>query len=319
MNRKQFIKTAGAGSLALAASPNFLFGSTNGILNQEPAYKLTILHTNDQHSRIEPFDETGGRNANKGGFARRAHLIAQIRKEEQNVLLLDSGDIFQGTPYFNLFGGELEFKLMSMMGYDAATMGNHDFDNGLEGFIKVLPHAKFPFITSNYDFTNTIVEGRTQPYKIFKKGPIKVGIFGLGIELDGLVGKKQFLETKYLDPVETANHYAELLKKEKKCDLVICLSHLGYQYRDNDQKISDVRLASKTENIDLILGGHTHTFLPEPQAYENRAGKQVLVNQVGFAGLLLGRIDFFFDRSKNLKNTAWNNQPINAALDSVLG
>ena len=316
MNRKEFLKTVGGGTLALSLAPNLVFASQKSILDKNAAYKLTVLHTNDQHSRIEPFDSSYSRNPNQGGFARRATLIHQIRSQEKNVLLLDAGDIFQGTPYFNFYGGELEFKLMSMMGYDAATMGNHDFDNGLEGFLKALPNAKFPFITSNYDFSNTILDGKTEKYKIFKKDGIKVGLFGVGIELDGLVGKKQYQETKYLNPVEIAQHYADFLRKEKGCDLVICLSHIGYDYRDDVDKISDKKLAAQTDNIDLILGGHTHTFLPEPQSFTNKSGKNVLVNQVGWAGLLLGRIDFYFDKNKSLQNISWNNQVID---DSILG
>ncbi|PPZ91660.1 bifunctional UDP-sugar hydrolase/5'-nucleotidase [Cloacibacterium normanense] len=316
MNRKEFLKTVGGGTLALSLAPNLVFASQKSILDKNAAYKLTVLHTNDQHSRIEPFDSSYSRNPNQGGFARRATLIQQIRSQEKNVLLLDAGDIFQGTPYFNFYGGELEFKLMSMMGYDAATMGNHDFDNGLEGFLKALPNAKFPFITSNYDFSNTILDGKTEKYKIFKKDGIKVGLFGVGIELDGLVGKKQYQETKYLNPVEIAQHYADFLRKEKGCDLVICLSHIGYDYRDDADKISDKKLAAQTDNIDLILGGHTHTFLPEPQSFTNKSGKNVLVNQVGWAGLLLGRIDFYFDKNKSLQNISWNNQVID---DSILG
>jgi 5'-nucleotidase len=316
MNRKEFLKTVGGGTLALSLAPNLVFASQKSILDKNAAYKLTVLHTNDQHSRIEPFDSSYSRNPNQGGFARRATLIQQIRNQEKNVLLLDAGDIFQGTPYFNFYGGELEFKLMSMMGYDAATMGNHDFDNGLEGFLKALPNAKFPFITSNYDFSNTILDGKTEKYKIFKKDGIKVGLFGVGIELVGLVGKKQYQETKYLNPVEIAQHYADFLRKEKGCDLVICLSHIGYDYRDDADKISDKKLAAQTDNIDLILGGHTHTFLPEPQSFTNKSGKNVLVNQVGWAGLLLGRIDFYFDKNKSLQNISWNNQVID---DSILG
>ena len=316
MNRKEFLKTVGGGTLALSLAPNLVFASQKSILDKNAAYKLTVLHTNDQHSRIEPFDSSYSRNPNQGGFARRATLIQQIRNQEKNVLLLDAGDIFQGTPYFNFYGGELEFKLMSMMGYDAATMGNHDFDNGLEGFLKALPNAKFPFITSNYDFSNTILDGKTEKYKIFKKDGIKVGLFGVGIELDGLVGKKQYQETKYLNPVEIAQHYADFLRKEKGCVLVICLSHIGYDYRDDADKISDKKLAAQTDNIDLILGGHTHTFLPEPQSFTNKSGKNVLVNQVGWAGLLLGRIDFYFDKNKSLQNISWNNQVID---DSILG
>ena len=169
MHRKEFLKYIGGGSLALTLAPNLLLAEPLDLVDKQSAHKLTILHTNDQHSRIEPFDASYTRNPNQGGFARRASLIQKIRSEEKNILLLDSGDIFQGTPYFNFFGGELEFKLMSMMRYDASTMGNHDFDNGLEGFAKVLPNAKFPFICSNYDFKNTILDGQTEPYKIFKK------------------------------------------------------------------------------------------------------------------------------------------------------
>lgn len=314
MNRKQFLKAIGGGTLAMTLAPNLLMAENFKLLNLQSEYKLTILHTNDQHSRIEPFDESYTRNPNQGGFARRAALIQKIRSEEKNVLLLDSGDTFQGTPYFNFFGGELEFKLMSMMGYDASTMGNHDFDNGLAGFKKVQPNAKFPFICSNYDFTNTILDGQTLPYKVFNKNGIKVGIFGVGIELAGLVGKKDYGETVYKDPVEIAQHYSEFLRNDKKCDLVICLSHIGYDYKDNPDKISDKILAAKTDGIDLILGGHTHTFLPEPQKFSNRKGKTVLVNQVGWAGLLLGKLDFYFDKSKSVKNISWNNQVIDDTI-----
>lgn len=314
MDRKSFLKVIGGGSLAAALAPNMMMAEELKFNPFTTATKLTILHTNDQHSRIEPFDASFTKNPNQGGFARRASLIQHIRSQESNVLLLDSGDIFQGTPYFNFFGGELEFKLMSMMKYDASTMGNHDFDNGLEGFLQVLPNAKFPFICSNYDFKNTILDGKTSQYKIFNKNGIKVGIFGVGIKLDGLVGKKQYAETVYSDPVEVAQHYSNFLKNDQKCDLVICLSHIGYDYQDEPDKINDKTLAAKTENIDIILGGHTHTFLPEPQTFTNRQGKNVLVNQVGWAGLLLGRIDFYFDSNKNVKHITWNNQAIDSSI-----
>lgn len=310
MKRKEFLKYVGGGSLALTLAPNLLLANQFDILKKESTYKLTILHTNDQHSRIEPFDASYTKNPNQGGFARRASLIKKIRGEEKNVLLLDSGDIFQGTPYFNFFGGELEFKLMSMMLYDASTMGNHDFDNGLEGFLKVLPNAKFPFICSNYDFKNTILDGKTEQYKIFKKDGIKIGIFAVGIELNGLVGKKNYGETIYHDPIEIAQHYSDFLRNEKNCDLVICLSHIGFDYKDDSKKISDKHLAAKTSGIDLILGGHTHTFLPEPLSFQNKDHKNVIVNQVGWAGILLGRLDFYFDKNKNVKNISWNNQLI---------
>lgn len=310
MNRKKFIKTIGGGAVAMTLVPKVMFAKQTKLFSTHHK-KITILHTNDQHSRIEPFDVSYTKNPNQGGFARRASLIQKIRIQEENVLLLDSGDIFQGTPYFNLFGGELEFKLMSMMGYEASTMGNHDFDNGLEGFLKVLPNAKFPFICSNYNFKNTILDGRTELYKIINKKGIKVGIFGLGVKLDGLVGKKQYGETKWIHPVEIAQHYADFLRNEKKCDLVICLSHIGYEYKNDPNTICDLILAKQTDNIDLILGGHTHTFLDEPEILTNRKGKKVLINQVGWAGLLLGRIDVYFDEKSQIKNIAWNNIPIN--------
>ncbi len=314
MDRKSFLKVIGGGTLAAALAPGMMMAENLSIPVFSSANKLTILHTNDQHSRIEPFDASYTKNPNQGGFARRASLIQQIRSQESNVLLLDSGDIFQGTPYFNFFGGELEFKLMSMMKYDASTMGNHDFDNGLDGFLKVLPNAKFPFICSNYNFKNTVLDGKTSPYKIFNKNGIKVGIFGVGIKLDGLVGKKQYKETVYSDPIDVAQHYSDFLKNDQKCDLVICLSHIGYDYDGDPNTVSDKILAANTENIDIILGGHTHTFLPEPQIFKNRQGKNVLVNQVGWAGLLLGRIDFYFDSNKNVQHISWNNQAIDSSI-----
>ncbi|SKB70582.1 5'-nucleotidase [Soonwooa buanensis] len=314
MKRKEFLKYIGAGSLGLSLTPNLVLANTFTKPTLSQDIKLTILHTNDQHSRIEPFDASYSKNPNQGGFARRASLVQQIRNQENNVLLLDSGDIFQGTPYFNFFGGELEFKLMSMMKYDASTMGNHDFDNGLEGFLKVLPNAKFPFICSNYNFKNTILDGKTESYKIFDKNGIKVGIFGVGVELKGLVGKANYQETEYINPIEIAQQYSQFLRNEKKCDLVICLSHLGYDYEKEPEKMSDLILAKKTSGIDLILGGHTHTFLPEPQVLNNSEGKKVLVNQVGWAGLLLGRIDFYFNKDKSVKNISWINQVIDESI-----
>jgi len=301
MKRRDFIQKTAASSA--------LLGLTNVTLSSFTSFetkKITILHTNDVHSHIDPFPADHPRNANMGGAARRAALIESIRKEEANVLLLDAGDIFQGTPYFNYYGGELEFKLMSMMHYDLATMGNHDFDNGIEGFYAQLPHAKFEFVSANYDFKNTMLNDIVKPYKIFKKGGLKIGVFGLGIELDGLVDKKMYKETVYNDPVEIAQDMARILKEEQKCNLVICLSHLGYKYRNDPNKISDVELAKKTKNIDLIIGGHTHTFLDKPTIKKNSEDKDVLINQVGCYGINLGRIDFYLSNENEMKNQGKN-------------
>jgi 5'-nucleotidase len=293
-DRRAFLKSSmsAAGLMAFSAFP---FAA----MAKDELVQLTVLHTNDVHSRIEPFPMDGSRNQGMGGVARRAALVKKIRAEQKNVLLLDAGDIFQGTPYFNLFGGELELKLMSDMGYDAATMGNHDFDNGIAGFAKQLPHAKFPFLVSNYDFSNTELKGRIQPYKIFRKQGIKIGIFGLGLELNGIVDKKNYGDIVYQDPVVKGNEMAAFLKMEEKCDLVICLSHLGYRYRE--KKISDQILAATTKNIDLIIGGHTHTFMKAPEEIRNLGGTITTVNQVGFAGINLGRLDYFFHREKGKK------------------
>lgn len=266
----------------------------------ETEKKITILHTNDVHSHIESFSSNHNRYPNMGGVARRATLIESIRQENPNTLLFDAGDIFQGTPYFNFFGGEVEFKMMSKLGYDASTIGNHDFDNGIDGLEVQLPHAKFDFLISNYDFKNTILDGRTKPYKIFKINGLKIGVFGLGIELNGLVDPLLYKETKYLDPVEITQDMGNLLRQEKGCDLVICLSHLGYFYRKGSTKISDLTLAQQTKNVDLIIGGHTHTFLKKPTVVKNIAQENMLVNQVGCWGVNLGRIDFIFDNSENI-------------------
>lgn len=256
--------------------------------------KLTILHTNDVHSHVEPFPQDHKAYPGQGGVQNRFNLIQKIRKENPNTLLFDCGDIFQGTPYFNEFGGELELKLMSQMGYDAATMGNHDFDNGMEGFLEVLPNARFPFICSNYDFSETILKNKTVPYKVFEKSGIKIGVFGLGIKLNGLVDKKLYGKTIYEDPIKKAEEMVAILREKLACDLVICLSHLGFSYQE--KKVSDSTLAASTSGIDLILGGHTHTFLETAIELPNKDGKKVLVNQVGWAGVNLGKIDFYFQK-----------------------
>jgi 5'-nucleotidase len=253
--------------------------------------KLTVLHTNDVHSRLDPFPAEAGANAGKGGVAARALRIAEVRAKEEQVLLLDSGDIFQGTPYFNMFKGEPEIKAMQMMGYEAATMGNHDFDAGLENFAhQVASHARFPIVICNYDFTGTPMESLYKPYVILRKGDLKIGVTGLGIEMDGLVADQLTGGTKYLDPVVNLNRVAEELKVKKNCDMVICLSHLGDVYQDN--KISDERLAKQSEHVDLILGGHTHRFFEKPRVYANVSGRSVIVNQAGWAGIVVGRLDF---------------------------
>ena len=294
MKRRDFIQQATAAT-ALATIGGYGFSSFDA---GDSTKKITILHTNDVHSHIDPFGPDDARNANQGGVARRATLIENIRKENPNTLLLDAGDIFQGTPYFNYYGGELEFKLMSKLKYDAATIGNHDFDNGIDGLYAQLPHANFQFLSANYDFSNTVMDTHVKPYQVFIKDGIKIGVFGLGIKLEGLVDPKMYKETVYKDPIETSQEMTRILKQQEQCDLVICLSHLGYYYSKFPEKISDLNLAKATKDIDLIIGGHTHTFLPKPTVAQNLEGKNVLVNQVGCYGINLGKIDFYFDADK---------------------
>lgn len=296
MKRRQFIQQTGAATTLLGLGGLSLQSCAPNTKH------ITILHTNDVHSHIDPFGPNDGRNANKGGVARRATLVENIRKENPNTLLLDAGDIFQGTPYFNYYGGELEFKLMSMLKYDLATIGNHDFDNGIDGLYSQLPNAKFEFVSANYDFTNTVMDTHVKPYKILVRDGVKIGVFGLGIQLEGLVDKKMYKETVYHNPVEIAQDMSRILKEEHACDLVICLSHIGYQYEKYPDRVCDLNLAKATKNIDLIIGGHTHTFLPKPTIAKNSIDQNVLVNQVGAYGLYLGRIDFYLEPGKELKS-----------------
>ena len=293
-NRRDFLRYM-IGAAALYSGGIKLLGQET--LFKKGITKLTILYTNDMHSRIEPFPDNDPKWPNQGGFARRAALIKKICSEEKNILLLDAGDIFQGTPYFNFYAGELEYKLMSAMGYDAVTLGNHDFDLGLDNIVKQMPHANFNFVCANYNFKDTVLDGKIIPHKIFIKDGIKIGVFGIGIELEGLVDKKNYGNVKYQNPIEEAKKTATLLKKEKKCDYVICLSHLGYSYPN--KKVSDMDLSEQTSDIDLIIGGHTHTFLEEPKQKSNSQNKPVYVTQVGWAGIWLGRIDVFFSADNN--------------------
>lgn len=293
-NRRKFLMQSvlGSGSIALGILPQELFASGELV-------KLTVMHTNDMHCHIDPFPEDDTEYPGKGGMVRIASLVSQYRKENPNFLLLDAGDMFQGTPYFNYFKGELMMKVMSKMGYDAGTIGNHEFDNGMGDILSAAKQASFPLVSSNYDFSDTILAEHVKSHLILRKGGLKIGIYGLGIELDGLVGKLNYGNTRYLNPLETALKMERMLKKDHSCDLVICLSHLGYSYQTD--KISDIVLAPQTKYTDLFIGGHTHTFLEKPAILKNAEGKPILVNQAGWAALATGKIEFVFDRFGKMK------------------
>ena len=300
-SRRDFIRTVtGAGALFGLGTLTSAFQKME---KPDDKVKIVILHTNDVHSHLEPFPANDPKFAGLGGVERRAAMIKQIRAQEKNVLVLDAGDIFQGTPYFNMYGGEAEIKLMSAMGYDASAIGNHDFDGGLDNLAKQLQHATFPLLCANYDFAGTPMEGKTQPYKVFEMDGVKIGVFGLGIEMAGLVDSRLYGKTIYLDPIVKSAEMVKELRDNQKCDVVICLSHLGYKY-END-KVSDMVLAKKSRGIDIIIGGHTHTLLEKPVITRNRDNESVVVTQVGWAGIRLGKIEIFTDKkSRNKKITA---------------
>jgi 5'-nucleotidase len=303
MNRRQFIYQTGVTAAATAVAPTILFAKPKA------EHRLTILHTNDWHSRIDTFPMDGGKFQGQGGAAMRDAMIKKIRAQEEHVLLLDAGDIFQGTPYFNFYHGDPEITLMNEMGYEASAIGNHDFDGGIDGLAHQAGRAKFPLICANYDFNQTPMQGKTVRYKVFEKGKLRVGVTGLGIEVKGLVPDKLYANTKYNDPVVAMNNAAFELKQKEKCDMVICLSHLGYEYKDD--KISDVKLAAKSRNVDIVIGGHTHTFLSKPRIVDNLAHQPVTIVQAGWAGLLLGRLD-------TVCNTSNKHKRVNYSTDKVM-
>jgi len=291
--RRDFLAQTGRGlaSLGLAnmvGGLDRLWPNARAVADEQV---ITILHTNDVHSRIEPFPRDGGRNAGLAGAARRATLIRRIRAAQPHTLLLDAGDVFQGTPYFNLYKGVLDFRVMSALGYDAMTIGNHDFDAGIDGLLAAREHARFDLISANYDVSGTPLAAHVQPYRIYTVGPARVGVFGLGVMLEGLVPSELFGGVRYEPPVGVARRMARRLRREERCDLVICLSHLGnHGYKG---EIGDQLLATDVEGIDLVIGGHSHTFMEEPTRVAHR-GRETLVFQVGWAGIFLGRVDFRF-------------------------
>lgn len=249
---------------------------------------ITILHTNDTHSCILPLNENLADTmvAGRGGFLRRIAMLKEERQADPELLLFDSGDFSQGSPYYTLYKGDVEIGLMNEMGYAASTIGNHEFDFGLDNMARIFKMANFPIICSNYDVTGTPLEGIIKPYIILKCKGVKIGVFALDPQLDGLVDKKNYGTVKYLDPVKKANEMAALLKKEKKCDLVICLSHLGWEEKGVDDRV----MIAGSRDIDLVLGGHSHTFFKKLRYVKNADGKPVPVDQNGSKGVYIGKM-----------------------------
>ena len=254
---------------------------------QKNVQTLTILHTNDTHSQVEPLEE-GKRDAFCAGYARRMGMVEQIRKTNPNLILLDAGDYSQGTPYFNFYHGRIEIDAMNRMHYDAITLGNHEFDYGVDTLATILKMAKFPIVCANYDVTGSALDSLVKPYTIITRGELRIGVFGLGIDPSGLISEKNFFPLRYLDPVNAAQNVADKLKNEENCHLVICLSHQGTD-PSTEGKISDTELANETRNIDIIIGAHTHKVV-ENRYVKNLDGKDVLLTQVGKSGARIGEI-----------------------------
>lgn len=251
--------------------------------------KLLILHTNDTHSCVMPLKTTlaDTLQAGRGGFLRRLAMIGQERQKNPDLLLFDSGDFSQGSSYYSMFKGDVEVGLMNMMRYDAATIGNHEFDFGMENMARLFRMADFPIVCANYDFTGTCVEGLVKPYVVIRRNGVKIGVFGLSPKMKGLVSDKNCVGVKYLDPVKAAQKTADLLKNKEKCDLVVCISHLGWNIGGDD----DVLMMKNTRNIDIVLGGHSHSYFKQEKWVKNLDGVSVPNDQNGKSGIFVGRLE----------------------------
>lgn len=265
----------------------FLFVALNAVAQK----RIVILQTNDCHSQILPFNKNlaDKTKADLGGFTRRVAYVKQQREKNPDLLLFDSGDFSQGSSYYNLFKGDVEIGLMNIMHYDAATIGNHEFDFGLDNMARIFKMAEFPVVCANYDFKGTVLEDIVKPYVVLKRNGLKIGVFGLSPKLEGLVVKENYGSIKYLDPVSSARNVVKILREKEKCDFVVCLSHLGW--KTGDEEPSDERLIPLTDGIDVVLGGHTHSYVTPMDMVYNSKGNNVLISQNGKSGMYISRFD----------------------------
>jgi 5'-nucleotidase len=300
INRRRFLKASIVGGAAVAfpqsalgmfsrSAPPALTGPLLEVGAGETL--ITILHTNDTHSQIDPLPDNDKQYPGKGGVARRATLVKRIRKENPNTLLVDGGDVFQGTPYFNFYKGEVEYKSMSLIGYDAVTLGNHDFDNGVEALAAAMKFANFDFVSSNYDVRGTVLENMVKPFVVRVLGGVRVGLFGLGISPNNLITPGNFKGVKHLDPVRMARGVVKLLREQERCQLVVGMTHLGYYPNPREGEIGDSQIAAQVDGIDFIAGGHTHTFMSKPVVVKQPSGGNTIIFQVGKSGIYVGRVD----------------------------
>ena len=300
ITRRSFLKASLAGG-AVATFPSSLlrslslplWSSISAPLLEVAAGEtlITILHTNDTHSQIDPLPDNDKQYPGKGGVARRATLVKRVRKENPNTLLIDAGDVFQGTPYFNFYKGEVEYKSMSLIGYDVVTLGNHDFDNGVNALVAAMKFANFDFVSTNYDVSATPLQSRVKPYVVRVLGGVRVGLFGMGISPDNLITPENFKGVKYNDPVAAAREVVKVLRGRERCTLVVGMSHLGYYPDDSYGAIGDSQVAARVDGIDFIASGHTHTFMTKPVITKTPSGGNTIIFQVGRSGIYVGRVD----------------------------
>jgi 5'-nucleotidase len=293
ITRRGFLKASIAGSVALTSPRSALQllapALSAPLLTGETL--ITILHTNDTHSQIDPLPANDKQYPDKGGVARRATLVRRVRQENPNTLLLDAGDVFQGTPYFNFYKGEVEYKSMSLIGYDVGTLGNHDFDNGVEKLAAAMKFANFDFVSSNYDVRGTVLESRVKPYVVRTIAGVRVGLFGLGISPDNLITPGNFKGVKYNDPVKAAADVVATLRGRERCTVVLGMSHLGYYPNAKSGEVGDTQVAAQVDGIDFIASGHTHTFMKKPVITKSPSGASTMIFQVGRSGIYVGRVD----------------------------
>ncbi|MGQ0761780.1 MAG: bifunctional metallophosphatase/5'-nucleotidase [Acidobacteriota bacterium] len=300
--RRTFLKSAAVAgvSLPLARSSSLFHTNSSKAALWSPLLEpaqgetlITVLHTNDTHSQIDPIHDNDRTYPGKGGVARRATLVKRIRKENPNTLLLDGGDVMQGTPYFNFYKGEVEYKAMSLIGYDAGTLGNHEFDNGVEALARALQFANFDVISTNYDVRGSVLEKKVKTHSVKVLGSVRVGLFGMGISPKGLITADNFKPLQYLDPVRMARGVVKLLREQEKCTLVFGMSHLGYYRNPTDpDDIGDTQVSAQVDGIDFIASGHTHTFMEKPVVQKTPNGGSTVIFQVGRSGIYVGRVDF---------------------------
>src|SRR5689334_12058064 len=289
ITRRNFLAASTVFGASIVAFPREILSAAETV--------ITILHTNDTHSQIDPLP-ANDKNGGKGGVARRATLVKRIRKENPNTLLIDAGDVLQGTPYFNFYKGEVEYKAMSAIGYDVGTLGNHEFDNGIEALAAALKFANFDIVSANYDVKGTALEGRVKPYVVKTVAGIRIGLFGLGVSPVALITPENFKGVTYNDPVIAARNMVKTLREQEHCALVVCTSHLGYYATPRHNEIGDSQVAAQVDGIDFIASGHTHTFMEKPVEQTQPCGAKTLIFQVGKSGIYVGRVDFTFRSGK---------------------